>query len=399
MLVPRYQTRFSCAGPECPDTCCAGWRITIDKATFQRYKASHHSEMKPLFKLHVQRNRHAQKDEDYGLIRLDAAERSCGLQDASGLCLVHARLGEDALSNTCHTYPRHTCKFAGQYEQILTLSCPQAARLALLDDDAFEFERVDVTARAGTLMTHRPLSGLNDDMMFAARTWAVQLLRTRQLPIVERLVVLGLLCDQIETLLQDGQFHLMPDLLEQMTQVVESGAILESLANLPCNEALQVQLFARFLCNPGAPFRSEYQQRIFEQVAMGLGADQQGQAETRLVEARYREGRARLAQSPDLEAVLERYLVNETLRERFPWGEGSPLRHYRQCMVRFGVVRVMLAGYANALERTMLAEDAVEVIQVFCRAFQHNTSFATHIESILKQCEWESLHQWFAVLK
>ncbi|WJF90756.1 flagellin lysine-N-methylase [Paraburkholderia bonniea] len=399
MLVPRYQTRFTCVGPECPDTCCSGWRITIDKPTFQRYKATGHSTLKPLFKLHVKRNRQASGDAEYGVIKLDGPSGTCGMQAASGLCQVQSSLGEDALSNTCHAYPRHTRQFAGAFEQSLTLSCPQAARLALLEPDAFEFEQVPVTARDETVMAHPPVPGLDHDTMFAIRTWAMQLLHTRQLSVVERLAVLGLFCDQIEALLEQKQPERLPFLLEQMTLAVESGAILESLASLPSNEALHVELFARFLCNRNIAFRSVHQQNIFRQIAMGLGADEEGTASVAQIEARYRAGRELLVQSAGLEAVLERYLLNETIREAFPWGHGSPLFHYRHRLVCFGVVRMMLAGYANTQGHPLAEAEAAEVIQVFCRAFQHNGAFASSIENILHQCEWESLHQWIALLK
>ena len=39
-LVPKFVDRFSCIGSACEDTCCSGWQVTIDKKTFNAYKAS-----------------------------------------------------------------------------------------------------------------------------------------------------------------------------------------------------------------------------------------------------------------------------------------------------------------------------------------------------------------------
>ena len=38
-VVPRYLAGFNCIGGECPDTCCAGWDVTVDKAQFKKLRA------------------------------------------------------------------------------------------------------------------------------------------------------------------------------------------------------------------------------------------------------------------------------------------------------------------------------------------------------------------------
>ena len=37
-LVPQYYDKFKCIGSECPETCCQGWQITLDKETFNKYQ-------------------------------------------------------------------------------------------------------------------------------------------------------------------------------------------------------------------------------------------------------------------------------------------------------------------------------------------------------------------------
>lgn len=38
ILIPEYLTKFSCIGASCEDTCCAGWKVAVDKTTFQKYR-------------------------------------------------------------------------------------------------------------------------------------------------------------------------------------------------------------------------------------------------------------------------------------------------------------------------------------------------------------------------
>ena len=36
--VPHYYNGFKCIASECPDTCCAGWGIMIDRASLKKYR-------------------------------------------------------------------------------------------------------------------------------------------------------------------------------------------------------------------------------------------------------------------------------------------------------------------------------------------------------------------------
>ena len=175
MLVPRYVAHFQCLGPTCPSTCCNGWRVTIDKATYQLYKGTVDRVLQPLVKQALKRNRHAQNAQDYGQMRLGA--QGCPMQDDQGLCQIQRRLGEGALSDTCSSYPRTTRRLAGHFEQAMTLSCPESARLALLSEDAFSFEAVALSVREHQV-ADGSVAGVDGGDVFAVRAWAMQLLHT-----------------------------------------------------------------------------------------------------------------------------------------------------------------------------------------------------------------------------
>ena len=397
MIVPRYLAHFQCIGAECPSTCCSGWRVTIDKSTFQRYKNTTDPVVVPILSHALKRNRHAQNAQEYGQIRLDK-QGDCPLQDGKGLCQIHKRLGEGVLSDTCQVYPRVTQQFAGQYEQVLTLSCPEAARLALLSEDAFAFEALPLTARESSINKLK-FTGGDEENIFATRAWVMQLLHTEALHISDRLAIVGLLCDQLESLIREQKTGEVGNLLQHMTVVVESGAILETLAALPRDEALQVQLFSRFLCERDMGGNTSRANAVFANVIRGLGADEQRRAQVDDLLRNYQQGCVLLERTPDFNAVMSRYFLNEAIRETFPWQAGSPLQQHRRWVVLFGVLRVMLAGYACHAGRPLEAREMVDVIWGFCRVFQHNRGFAKSIEDILERCQWNSLPQLLAVLK
>jgi lysine-N-methylase len=74
-------------------------------------------------------------------MKLNQKTGSCSFLDG-GLCAIHAKLGEEYLAPTCATYPRKINEIDGAQEMSVALSCPAAARLALLNPKGIEFECV-----------------------------------------------------------------------------------------------------------------------------------------------------------------------------------------------------------------------------------------------------------------
>lgn len=399
MVVPLYVTQFKCVGPECPDSCCAGWRITFDKETFQRYKGSTDLVLKPLFDQYLKRNRQETSPAMYGQIMLEGEQQRCGLLTDGGLCQVHGRLGEEALSNTCYTYPRYVRQFAGQYEQALTLSCPEAARLALLQPDAFDFVAMDFETRKETLALVGAKFGFDAVAMDEVRVLMMQLLRTEGIGVAERLAVIGLFCEQLDVLIGEQRHAELPAQIDSFIRMVESGVVLDGVAALPRNEALQAQIFAIFFTKTRSKRHSLWQQEVFETIARGLGADEMGQAAQETLIAQYQRGRVLLDTMEGLEDILARYLLNEAARELFPWSSTSPYRHYVQLVVFFGIVRLMLAAYSAAHGRALMPDEVVRVVQVFCRAYQHDGKFMGNVHQILARSEWNTLGKLYALLK
>jgi len=184
MLMPVYASCFSCIGGDCEDTCCAGWGITLDKDTFLRYQSSFDPVLRPLFTRHVKRYSKSKSNEDHGHIELRKDDcKSCPLLDDRKLCLIHERLGEKALSDTCSHYPRTVHRFGDLHQMTLDLSCPEAARLALLAEDAFDFVAEDRTISQGFITAIRSKEGIDLAAMEEVRSLVVQILRSTDIPL------------------------------------------------------------------------------------------------------------------------------------------------------------------------------------------------------------------------
>lgn len=396
MLVPKYVTEFQCLGGACPDTCCSTWAITIDKETFQRYRREVHPALKPLLQQYL-----VQVDKDsyarHGKVSLRESDSHCGLHSADGMCPIQQKLGEDALSDTCYIYPRYVVQFGDRFEQSLTLSCPEAARLALTQDDAFEFVSADFTTRLATTPAITALRGFSVEAMDDVRVFLIQLFQTASLSNTERLVIVGWLCQQVDDLAATQTQATVTDLLAEMTAMVESGSIHTTVAQLNKQQATSVTLFSILFSTKSPEEARGNQKDVLDRVRSGLGLTADLSLLT--ISENYVRGSQLLAEDGGMcERLATRYLLNDLIRETFPWGQTSAMEHYRGLLTRYGILRLMLAGMAAEQGSTLDETTAIRTIQVFCRIYQHNMAFSNKAESLLVQSEWTQLDRLYALL-
>lgn len=399
-LVPRYVNRFSCIGPECEDNCCTGWRVTLDKKTYTAYRQVKVAALSDRMAQQVKRVRSQAGDANYARIELDTASHECPFLEQR-LCAVQRDLGEDYLSNTCATYPRSTRDLGGQIEQSLTLSCPEAARQALLHADAFDFVELPLQVRAATIAPVRPKSGLTAPLTNDIRVLCMQLMRTEGLALWQRLAVLGVFCERLTDVLSTGRHAELPVLLQDFVAMVESGLVLEALKELQPDHATQAHVFSLLWQGRVGRKLSPVQHAVQEAVARGLGAASATEelAGEQLLAA-YRSGLRRMDEA--LQAaphLLEHYLLNEIFRDLFPFQAASPYEHYLQLVSRFGLLRLMLAARCNADAELPDAAALSQTVQVFCRRFQHDANWATRVNLVLKNSGWSALEKVYRFLR
>lgn len=399
-LVPRYVSRFSCIGPSCEDSCCAGWKVSIDKKTFTAYRQSAHPELKPMFESSLKRTRSQESASTYARIELHEETSACPLMQDS-LCSVQKHLNESYLSDTCFSYPRTTRQFAGGIEQSLTLSCPEAARQALLNPDAFDFVENKILVRENTAKNTRPVHGLPVETMNDIRIFCFQLMRTEGLALWEKLAVFGVFCESLTKVIEAGQQQAIPALIEEIVQAVESGSITLALQDLPPNHANQAVVFAAMWSVKSSHSHSASQRAVLDMIASGMGAnDATGQSSQQRIVDSYRRGIERLPQAlQEAPYLLEHYLLNEMFRTLFPFGDTTPYQDYLRLVSRFGMVRFMLAAQCNAGETLPTAAALAQTVQVFCRRFQHDQQFAHQTSEALHNSGWDRLEKIYSFLR
>lgn len=396
VLVPAYVRAFQCQGPLCPETCCARWKVAVDKESFQAYRRITHPELKPLFKTFLKQTDSASRN-NHGVLGLKSDSGNCGLLDEAGWCRIQKTLGEQALCNTCFTYPRQTTRINGQTEQYLTLSCPEAARLALTMPQAFEFTVAQTALRQNTIGGVQHGKAYTSESLGAARLFCVQLCQTEGLSLTEKFIALGWLCQQIDVLTKASQWEALEPLLSDMVQLVEGGQLRDQANLLSKDTTVGATIFASLFIQIPHATTSTLQEQVFESVRAGLELNKVHGAP---VDDCYHRGLELLAQDGGRsETALSRYLLNEVLREIFPWQESSCLAHFKKLVARYGVIRLMLAGTAASLQQPLDDDTIVRVVHVFARRYLHSATFVGRVDEVLRQGEFVELSHLYALLR
>jgi lysine-N-methylase len=395
-LEPSYYEAFRCVGAVCEDTCCRGWRVPVDKETFQKYQAC----ADPVLgaKLHglVNINVSGLSDESYAEIALN--DSACPFL-AEGLCEIQARLGEEYLSKNCATYPRVMCLVDGVLERSLDLSCPEAARLALSNPQAMQFvERAGAgdETRLGTLgivdTTNCKDPGKPYRYVREVRSLMIALLQNRGYPISQRLLALGRLCDKLEA---DGNEEGCETLRELSKDCGAMSGVIPARASMPATERFElvIELILSGIAADatGRRFLDCYQ-RFMAGLHWTMDSSMEELAERLDVACKgpYADFRAQH------EYVLEHYLVAYVFRSLFPFGaesvnrklaeyrfEHSMAHQYQLMVVDFVVIDTLLAGLGAFYGPRFGMMEALKLIQSATKTFEHSLSYPGKVLALL----------------
>ena len=190
VFAPAYIWDFLCDGAACGSRCCGGWRIPVDAASRERLeKISGREEI--LARLEQQ---------DAGWATRHGENGNCAFIDADGLCLLQKKHGEEYLPDICYSYPRVSYRFTGFVERSLSMSCPVAARIALISEMPMRFEERTVPARRAAASIRPPMEALAwENAIRSIQIRSIAFLQERAYPLRERFRRLGRFFEALES--------------------------------------------------------------------------------------------------------------------------------------------------------------------------------------------------------
>jgi lysine-N-methylase len=326
----------------------------------------------------------------------------CPLLTPQRLCRIQVEHGGNYLSTVCSTFPRRTCTIDGLEEKTLSLSCPEAARLVLLDPHL-----LPAADKGGYQMTwdDRPAKALPvRNYFWPIREFAVTLIRNRAYPLWQRLFLLGIFSRRLDALARGESDRGFPVFLRDFSAAVGSGTLRTSIETIPADLALQLGMVLRLVSLRAAKGPNEYisvaMERILRAFVEGIGY-----APAIPIEAltdRYASAYESCYAPFFLrhEHILENYLINMIFRGLFPFGEKlfEPTaipeagKAFSSLATQFALVKGLLIGAAGYYRQAFSAEHVVAVVQSAFKHFEHNPEFLLKSQQLLASKGLDNAH-------
>ena len=391
-----YAQSFRCIGSDCEDTCCKGWSVPIDQAAYEKYQNLPDSPLRTLIDANMLRISEGAKPADFAKLRMNG-ENQCPLLTSDRLCQIQTELGEELLSHACATYPRIVNSIAGIQQTALALSCPEAARLVLLNPDLLTPEPLDYNqertskaealaastdSNAGPEVPATPLSLIS--WFWPIRQLVLALVRNRSYPLWQRLFLLSIFCRRLDEISSGELAQSVSEFLGDFQAAVSSGALRTAMETLPLDRAAQMDVVLRLAGmllhrSNVRPRFVECVQAFTTGIGNGPGATLESLTE-HSAQAHNRYYAPFFAQHPH---ILENYLINTILRLRFPFGKedaraGEPFSMARECALltaQFALMKGFLIGVAGFHREAFSAAHVVHTVQATSKHFEHHTEF------------------------
>ena len=397
IMIPSYMEQFQCIGTACEDSCCVGWLVNIDQEAYKKYAKIQDKELRPLIEKNVKRHNAKRSHENFAKIKM-SAQHECVFLSEEKLCKIQAKYGEKYLSNTCAIYPRQLNEVDFAAEKSATLSCPEAARLALLNPAGLKFVEIEEadgirfapqkTIHPGSL----PFANKAQRYFTEIRTFVMQLLQYRAISLDDRLVLLGHFCEKLQEHIDHKTIKDIPAMFEYYLQWLADDTSRAYLDYLPSNYGIQMQLIKEILDERLAiGLNNQRYIECLKEMMLGLQYIQGAMAEDIL--HKYIVAFKTFYQPfmQEHEYILENYLVNYVFKNLFPFEKSlSVFDEYVLLVVHYALIKLHLVGL-SAYHSGLTTDIVVKLVQSFAKTVEHNAQYLQAMINLLRQSGLTSL--------
>jgi len=389
---PTFADAFRCIGPACEDTCCQGWTVPIDQTTWEKYQQLPDSDLNSLINASILRAPepvNSEKSPAFATIRMNA-ENQCPMLTPDRLCSIQVELGEQMLSHACHTYPRIVHSIGGANETALTLSCPEAARLVLLTPNLFAPSMPDLAVPASA-DSDQGADQLPPDF-WAIRTTILSLVRNPNYPLWQRLFLLNILCQRLDSIASGELKASVSGFLAGFDDSVTGGTLRAAMQSLPSDPTAQVDIVLRLagLMLHKSNIRPRFVECI-QAFTTGIGNGPGSTLQSLTAHYNFAHDRYFLPFIERHPYILENYLVNTILRCQFPYGKEGMLpgavprmsKEFALLTAQFTLMKGLLIGVAGFHREQFAAAHVIHTVQAAAKHFEHHPEFLSSAYNLL----------------
>ena len=369
--------------------------MPIDQTTYEKYQSLPASPLRTLIHASIVRapegasSSNGFGSELFAKIQMNESNQ-CPMLSSDRLCRVQQAGGEALLASTCATYPRIVKAIGGVDEVALALSCPEAARLVLMQPALLTSlnNRGAKAKKSDDVQQDVPIQS----RFFEIRNVALELIQNRSYPLWQRLFLMGILCRRLDEIGTGELKQSVPKFLAGFQATVDAGTLRPGMETLPTDGEAQMDVLLRLA---GLMLHlSNVRPRFVECIhAFTTGIGNGPSATLQSLAAQYARVHERYFQPFFLRQphILENYLINAIFRLQFPFGrdglkEGaSPqmMREFAILTAQFTLIRGLMIGVAGFHRDSFSAAHVVHTVQAASKHFDHHPEFPSRAHALL----------------
>ena len=390
VTVPNYLKDFICDGSKCEDNCCTGnWNVDVDKKHYKELKKVSDIKLKDNIKEYLKINSNSNNNATYGILQQDSTLGRCAFLSEDKLCNIQLNIGSDYLCDVCMCYPRYTNNVNGTLERALTLSCPIAARMALLNKNGINFEEITENENSRKVMIS-DFSFKNEGIykhINILRDFNMTIIKNRNYSIEERLIILGMFYDKLQKMQDEKKYDGLPKLISDYIDLAESNEFKKTLSKLPKVYTIQVGLLKELADERIMTLNKEFNVRYIEcYTEMVKGLIYTEDKEIDEISETYKEVYLKWYKSyiDQREYIFENYLVNYMFIKTFPFiGTEKVFDNYVMMILKYSLMKMHLIGMAGYYKEGFNEEHIIKLIQSFEKVVEHSPKFIEHMYKLI----------------
>ena len=366
ILQPKYVGDFQCDGSKCNAKCCRKiWFIDIDRETYKKYQRIKNPDVRKKILSSIEPSNRAS---GFGI--KFSPEGACSLLCEDNFCYVQRNFGEEALSETCKTYPRIVQKIGNYQFRLLSLTCPVAAEQALLSLEGMEIHQMSCEddTHAWKLATNslQPKEVPDDLVAIHIMMGGLAILQNTSCTFEQRLVLLGLFLDRVEDCQQDVEAvaglieYYNSDVFQQEISGLWDEWQYFPIAHQQFMEGIITVLQEEKMLLLSGPWQTmnEHHNSIYAQ-------------RNKLIQEKFG-------------SALERYWQHEWLFHAYPYSfSGGFLHNYFSYLIAYEMCQLLIYS-AYALDEGWEENNILDVLGMFSRILDHRRDFS---KALVKETE------------
>jgi lysine-N-methylase len=375
VFQPKYMLNFKCISSSCIDTCCAGWDINIDEATYNNYINST-GKFKELLEGKFIKNKDEHDSFNNGFMVLKDESR-CPFLNCSMLCDIHGGFGEKNLCITCKSYPRVFNIVDDVYEKSGLPSCIEICTKAFLSKEKMEFVESEEDIEEKNIEIRRivdseAFDGTESLLQFFwdIRVISINIIQLRSFSIEERLNILKNFYEKIEKLYKLHDFDRIEELLEEFSSESIDYESLKGIKFKENNEFYMVLAEDELIKN----IKSSRLRECIKEYKAGI-SNQNNLYKYLEVAPKY------FNEFEKYFYVLENYLVNQIFKDLIPFNKGENLmKSIRVLINSYRIVKAYVIGIAISCQEEIREQQIIRIIQALSKEIEHNKVFKKLLE-------------------